>query len=235
MKKTVTRAALLLLVLALTVSMAACKKKDAVKNDTLTGKWAVSNDLSELLASDARKVKPEQAELLKDMKVSFVLQLNADGTFVTSAEEEELGKTARALRRQLYEDPVNFWITAKGYGSKDEYLSKHEDLTAEDLPAIFALEKEVDEYSDAELVSEVVQELGIDCWLENVEQNQVTGTWRTENGKIWFQDTANPGAEEGSAAYTLAGDQLKLTEMNNVCFNRDLTQDDTLTLKRRAD
>ena len=30
--------------------------------------------------------------------------------------------------------------------------------TAEDLPAIFALEKEVDEYSDAELVSEVVQE-----------------------------------------------------------------------------
>ena len=84
-------------------------------------------------------------------------------------------------------------------------------------------------------VSEVVQELGIDCWLENVERNQVTGTWRTENGKIWFQDTANPGAEEGSAAYTLAGDQLKLTEMNNVCFNRDLTQDDTLTLKRRAD
>ena len=67
MKKTVTRAALLLLVLALTVSMAACKKKDAVKNDTLTGKWAVSNDLSELLASDSRKVKPEQAELLKDM------------------------------------------------------------------------------------------------------------------------------------------------------------------------
>ena len=210
MKKT-TKILALVLTLAMVLSLAACAGSAGI-----TGSWKYNMDMPELMkkSTEASASSSEDSglteEQLKNMADTFakvfdginmvaVLDLKDDNSFKLSMDEASVKAATEALSTRLPDMMPD--LLAAMFGTTTDKL---DDMLAEWGTSVDDMMKEMED------------EFSPDAMLEDLDVEDVTGTYRYEEGKLILTPKAEEGEESKDVTLTveLNGNELKVTALD---------------------